>query len=138
MQLRGKCACGSVSFEVNGEPRVQLYCHCHSCRTAHASPVVAIGLFKSTDVTCKGETTIVTITGREDATKRHVCTKCGTRVWNEPRPTLRAVFPVLCETSDWFHPQMHIFFADHVLEVRDELPKYLDLPQPMGGSGKTA
>jgi len=138
MQVRGKCACGSVTFEANGEPRVQLYCHCRSCQTAHAAPLVEGALFKASDVTFSGETTRVTVTGRADAAVRLVCIKCGTKVINEPNPKLRLILPSLCESRDWFKPSMHIHFQDHVLEPRDDLPKYLDLPAPMGGSGRIA
>jgi hypothetical protein len=136
MQVRGKCGCGAVTFEVNGEPRVQLYCHCRSCQIAHAAPVVEAALFKASDVTFAGETTKVRVTARAHASVRFVCAKCGTKVLNEPNPKLRAMLPALCETRDWFNPSMHIHFAERVLEPRDDLPKYLDLPAPMGGSGR--
>jgi hypothetical protein len=33
---------------------------------------------------------------------------------------------------------MHVQWQDHVRDVRDDLPKYLDYPKQMGGSGQTA
>ena len=136
MQVCGKCACGGVRFEANGEPRVQLYCHCRSCQIAHAAPLVAGALFRASDVTFSGETTRVTVTGREGATVRFACAKCGTKVFNEPNAKLRLILPALCDSREWFAPTMHIHAQDRVLDVRDDLPKYLDLPSPMGGSGK--
>lgn len=39
--LRGSCLCGAVRYEVTGEPRRFLHCHCSRCRkatgTGHAS-----------------------------------------------------------------------------------------------------
>jgi hypothetical protein len=135
MHLRGKCACGKVTFEVNGEPLVQLYCHCRSCQLAHAAPVVAAAIFPAGSVTYQGDVRKVTVTGREDASRRVLCASCGTKVINEPLPPVRAVFPVLCETADWFKPQMHVQWDDHTLDMRDELPKFLDYPKELGGTG---
>lgn len=39
--LKGSCLCGAVKYEVTGEPKRFLYCHCSRCRkatgTGHAS-----------------------------------------------------------------------------------------------------
>jgi hypothetical protein len=31
-ETRGRCFCGAVQLELSGEPSVQVYCHCSSCR----------------------------------------------------------------------------------------------------------
>ena len=41
----GQCFCGAVQFTVTGEPAVQGYCHCESCRHWSASPVNALTLW---------------------------------------------------------------------------------------------
>jgi hypothetical protein len=53
----------------------------------------------------------------------------------EPVPQARAILPVLCETAQWFKPSMHVQWQDHVLELRDDLPKFLDYPKELGGTG---
>ena len=138
MPVRGSCACGRVTFDVVGEPIVQLYCHCRSCRLAHAAPLIAGAIFPAGSVTVQGEVRVVTITGRADAARRFICANCGTRIFNEPTPQFRAIFPALCETAGWFKPQMHVQWQDHVLEVQDDLPRFLDFPRPMGGTGNLA
>ncbi len=138
MHLRGKCACGKVTFEANGEPLAQLYCHCRSCQMAHTAPVVAAAVFPASSGTYQGDVRKVTVSGREDAARRVTCTNCGTKVVNEPVFPIRTVFPALCETADWFKPQMHIQWNDHTLDVRDDLPKFLDYPKELGGTGNMA
>ena len=135
MHLKGSCACGRVTFNVDGEPIIQLYCHCRSCQLAHAAPLIAGAIFPARSVTYQGEARMVTVTGHADAARRLTCTNCGTRILNEPTPQFRAIFPALCETADWFKPQFHVQWQDHVLDVQDDLPKFLDFPQPMGGTG---
>ena len=36
-----------------------------------------------------------------------------------------------------FEPALHVHYQERVLSLRDGLPKYRDLPEPMGGSGAT-
>lgn len=138
MELRGRCGCGNLSFEVNGEPLAQLYCHCRSCQVGHAAPIVAAAMFRSSDVTYRGESRRITVTERAGATPRIICPRCGTKVVNEPVPTVRAILPALCETSAWFEPTMHVQWQDHILDVKDDLPRYLDYPTELGGTGLKA
>ena len=136
MQTRGRCGCGNVRFEVNGEPRVQLYCHCQSCRTAHAAPLIAGAVFPADAVTYTGDVILVNVSGRADAPKRLACAACGTKVLIEPMPGYRTVLPALCESAEWFTPLMHINWSEKVVAFRDDLPKFLDVPKEMGGSGQ--
>jgi hypothetical protein len=43
-EFSGSCICGSVSYEITGEPRAFYHCHCRRCRkasgTGHASNVI--------------------------------------------------------------------------------------------------
>ena len=138
MTIRGKCACGNVVFEAQNEPVAQFYCHCRSCQTAHGAPVSAIAMFPEDNVTYSGDFKTVTVTSREDAARRVICPRCGTKVINEPGGGIRAILAVLCEQRDWFKPTMHIQWQDHVLDVRDDLPKFVDYPKEFGGSGALA
>jgi len=138
MEIKGHCACGSVMFEVRGEPIAQMYCHCRSCQVAHAAPVSEIAMFSEDAVTYAGPTRRVRVTQREDAAWRVICTHCGTKVINEPGGGIRAILPALCETRDWFAPQMHIQWQDHVIPVHDDLPRFLDYPIELGGTGHRA
>ena len=77
----------------------------------------------------------------EGAAARLYCAGCGTRVANKPGAEgfteLLAMFPPLCDSTDWFQPSMHLFYEESGIEVSDKLPKYLDMPEAFGGSGKT-
>jgi hypothetical protein len=136
MEIRGRCGCGSVTFAASGEPRFQVYCHCRSCQTAHAAPLVAAALFPVDQVVYTGELVRVTVTQSPDATPRMVCPKCGTKVINVPHPSVRTILPSLCEDRSWFKAQMHMYWQDRVIDVADSLPKYLDFPKEFGGTGK--
>lgn len=140
MELTGQCPCGAVTFRATQMPTMQGYCHCTSCQRAQAAPMLAFALFSSADVTLEGETTSLTISGRDGAAVRLSCAACGTRVANVPGGGtlgLHALFPPLFEQRDWFAPAMHIFCEDRMVDIADALPKYVDVPEEFGGSGRT-
>lgn len=94
MSHSGHCLCGSVSYELDGEPGWTGYCHCDSCRRNCAAPVAA---FMEID------TTLVRWTGTMPATyestpgaRRKFCAGCGT--------------PVAFE-ADWYPGVVHLYIA---------------------------
>jgi hypothetical protein len=36
-----------------------------------------------------------------------------------------------------FEPEVHVFYGEKVVSVKDGLPKMADVPEEMGGSGNT-
>lgn len=36
---QGRCLCGEVRFEVEGDPQLAGLCHCEDCRLWHTAPV---------------------------------------------------------------------------------------------------
>jgi len=131
------CFCGSVQFEVSGEPVGMGYCHCESCRHWSAGPVNAFTLWKpdALEVT-QGASNIGTY-HKTPISFRKWCTKCGGHLFTE-HPTLglvdiyAAMLPQLP-----FKPAVHVHYQETVLHIHDGLPKMKDMPKEMGGSGVT-
>jgi len=78
-KLTGGCLCGAVRFEVSGEVRTFLHCHCHRCRkatgTGHASNLI---LKPDTVTWLSGEDRMATYKVPDAARFRTVfCTVCG-------------------------------------------------------------
>ena len=111
------------------------YCHCHSCRKWHAAPVNAWSGWSKDNVRIKGKTLPSERTGK---CKRICCTSCGGGVANEiPELGMIVVYPMTLADSDFnFEPQMHIFYDERVIDLNDGLPKFSDVPESHGGSGK--
>ena len=142
MKISGNCLCGSVTWAVEEEPVLQLYCHCNSCQKAHSAVLAAVAYFSLEDLSVVGDLKSQSVVERDFAAVRHSCAQCGSRVMNTPggegNDYMRGIFPVLCDSQDWFEPSMHIFYEERVIDISDTLPKYLDLPTEFSGSGKTA
>lgn len=131
------CFCGAVEVEVTGKPVFAGYCHCADCQAWSAAPINAFSLWKSSDVrVAKGEAELATFHKTENS-YRKFCKRCGGHVMTEhPRMRLIDVYANLLK--GYTHkPTLHANYASKMVSVRDGLPKYVDLPADLGGSGET-
>ena len=132
----GSCFCGAVQFRVIGEPLGMGYCHCESCRHWSAGPVNAFSLWKPESVQIVQGADNIGTYNKTPQSYRKWCKTCGGHVFSE-HPSLgfidvyAAVIPELP-----FKPELHVFYGESVLHVRDGLVKMKDLPKEMGGSGE--
>ena len=130
--LTGRCYCGGVQFTVStaAKPWFAAYCHCDSCRRAHAAPMfqvawIAADSFKFT----AGEDTVKHFQKDKEGNGivRSFCTNCGTRVRNSmpTKPELCGFFPNLVDVSEdrtaafggvW-KPQFHWLHTEAVVEL---------------------
>ena len=133
----GRCFCGAVTLEVDGDPKAMGYCHCQSCRSWSAGPVNAFSLWKPEAVRItSGEEHIATFQ-KTERSQRQYCAKCGGHLMN--RHPLWGVVDVYAATIPTlaFVPAVHVNYAETVLPMRDGLPKLKDFPAELGGSGET-
>ncbi len=137
MALNGRCFCGAVEIEVSGEPEAMGYCHCQSCRSWSASPVNAFSLWKpdSVKVTKGGDN--IGAFAKTPMSERQYCTVCGGHLMTSHPPL--GVIDVYAATIPGldFKPMLHVNYAEHVLPIKDGLPKMKDFPKEFGGSGDT-
>ena len=138
MVFHAQCSCGAVKLEMTGEPVVQCYCHCNSCRSYTGSPVNTPVLWP------RGS---VRFTAGEDRLRRHsktghpesgrfTCSVCHGAVGVFlAEADLFDVFSGLISDLE-FTPTVHINYENAVLPIRDGLPKLKDMPAEWGGSGE--
>ena len=135
---QGKCYCGAVKVTVSGPPVAAGYCHCLECRKWHSAPINAFAIWPADQVTLEGDTMASAVS--EDSA-RVSCRQCGGCVANrKPTMDIIGVYPMtLAGPANTFHfePAFHIFYEERVMNVNDGLPKYVDLPEMFGGSGRT-
>ena len=133
----GSCFCGVVQWTVTGEPVVMGYCHCDSCRHWSAGPVNAFTLWNPDAVkVTKGADNIGTY-NKTPGSFRKWCKTCGGHLLTE-HPTFSLTDVYAATIPDLpFKPAMHVFYVETVLQMKDGLPKFKDLPKEAGGSGET-
>jgi hypothetical protein len=132
----GKCFCGAVSLEVNGDPEGMGYCHCRSCRAWSGGPVNAFTLWKPENVRITAGAEHVAMFQKTPISQRQYCTKCGGHLMTN-HPTLGLVDVFAATLPDLsFTPGVHVNYSETVLPMRDGLPKLKDFPAELGGSGE--
>ena len=131
----GRCFCGSVKFEVTGQPVAMGYCHCESCRHWSAGPVNAFTLWKPDALrVTEGAADLASFNNTPNSYRKW-CTTCGGHVLTEhPGLGLIDVYAAMLPQLA-FDPGVHVHYQETVLRIRDGKPKMRDLPLPMGGSG---
>lgn len=132
----GNCFCGAVQFTVTGEPAAMGYCHCESCRHWSAGPVNAFTLWKPEAVKITQGADNIGTYHKTPASYRKWCQTCGGHLFTDhPGMGLIDVYAALLPELP-YTPEVHVYYQETVLHVRDGLPKMKDLPKEMGGSGE--
>lgn len=141
-KYQGSCFCGDVKFTVTGQPEVMAYCHCDSCRKWSAGPVSAFTLWKPATVEInKGLDNIAgfdknTANGGDTVMSNRVwCKTCGGHLYTD-HPTMGLIdVPAAVIEEFTFSPAFHVHYQETVHAMKDDLPKFKDLPKEAGGSG---
>lgn len=121
MANTGSCLCGGVKYEVEGEMRPVVYCHCSQCRKTSGHFVAASSAPRD-KVHIKGE---VRWYRSSDDARRGFCPICGGNLfWDGPGENLSFKAGTLDESSS-LPVAGHIFVADKAgyVEICDGLPQ---------------
>ena len=129
MARAGKCFCGAVEVKVEGDPEAMGYCHCNSCRSWSAGPINAFPLWKPDAVTVTRGAGHVKTYQKTEMSQRQYCDQCGGHLMtNHPTRRLVDVYAATILSSP-FEPELHAFYSETVLPIRDGLPKLEDFPR---------
>ena len=133
---KGSCFCAAVQLTMSGDPEVMGYCHCESCRHWSAGPVNAFTLWKPDTVKItQGAENIGTYNKTPNSTRKW-CKTCGGHILTEhPAMGLTDVYASVIHDFP-FKPVIHVHYQETVLQMKDGLPKFKDLPEEAGGSGE--
>ncbi len=122
----GGCVCGSVRYQVTGQPVVATVCHCKFCQKRLASAFAVMASFKEEAIEfLQGE--LREIEYRSDESGRWLrmsfCPACGTTVAHtaELRPGMKSIAAGTFDNPSWFSIDRHIW-------VRSKLP-WVILPE---------
>lgn len=130
----GSCLCGAVRIEVTGAPVVQGFCHCQTCRAWSATPVTAYALWPTAAVRVVSGEDRLKAYARPGKLSRHHCSDCGGAVmtgWTGSPMT--DVYPPLLDGFA-FTPAAHVNYGERMIDMKDGLPKFRDMPATAGGS----
>ncbi|MEP7056319.1 MAG: GFA family protein [Caldimonas sp.] len=131
----GNCFCGAVELSVSGEPVAMGYCHCESCRHWSAGPINAFTLWQPDAVKVTKGAELIGTYSKTPNSYRKWCKTCGGHLYTEhPGMGVTDVYAAVIPDFE-YRAGVHVNYQETVLPIRDGLPKLMDLPAEMGGSG---
>eukprot|EP01097_Dermamoeba_algensis_P010835 TRINITY_DN813_c0_g1_i1.p1 TRINITY_DN813_c0_g1~~TRINITY_DN813_c0_g1_i1.p1 ORF type:complete len:158 (+),score=37.12 TRINITY_DN813_c0_g1_i1:23-496(+) len=127
----GKCYCGGVEYEVDGEPIFAAFCHCRHCRKTTGQPFIAINGFQENNLTWRKKDTLASYTPPTGPQKLF-CSHCGTNIGNHvTRMNIIGVHLATIVEGEPKKPVAHINLeskADFVQIPEDGLPRFPGFP----------
>lgn len=133
--ITGKCLCGSVSYEIEGEPLRMAQCHCKGCQRASGTGHMSLAFFKEDQVAISGDYSEYSSTadsGNENI--RAFCPTCGARLFgrNSARAGIIAVAAGCVDDNSWFNPQAIVYNKDKPVWdcMAEEVPSFEAMPPP--------
>ena len=129
----GRCLCGSVTWELSGEPFQTFNCHCKMCRKAHGTPFGTYWFFLPEQIRLTGGADKVVDYRSSPKLIRKFCGTCGTVVPYGGEPKNTAVAPGGCH--DHGKKSDCNIFVTHSApwhEITGDLARYDDYPPYTG------
>ena len=136
MSYSGKCMCGAVKIELEGEPIAMMVCHCNVCRSWSASPVNGATLFNPSQFKITEGKNFIDSFSLTEGHDRNWCNKCGGHLFTDHTNTygIIDVYGSILENFS-FKPTAHINYENTILSIKDGLPKFKYFPEDFGGTG---
>ncbi|WP_394423911.1 GFA family protein [Vreelandella stevensii] len=124
--MKGSCLCGSIEYEIASLDLPVIFCHCKTCRKAHAAPFVpTAGVLRENFRWTLGEEKLSSFESSQGKL-RHFCSVCGTHLVAERPSQPHVILRVAILNEDpGVKPEAHIWSSHDVcwLEYED-VPLY--------------
>ena len=130
--LTGHCLCGSVRYEISGQPLALMYCHCEECRRATGSSFnTSVFVRRDEFRVVRGEEAVAFYES-SPGNRRHFCSGCGSPLFKhfpEP-PDLITVRAGTLDSDPGIEPNGHIWVSEKApwYKIADGLPQFQKAP----------
>ena len=110
---RGRCLCGSIQYEVHGEPEIVAHCHCEDCQRLTGAGHSTVAMFAKPDFQMTGEPgaeyKLIAENGNE--VTRGFCAACGSPIYghNSGNEAYLSVTLGTLEDASDLRPEVAIF-----------------------------
>lgn len=110
--LTGRCLCGAISYEIDGDPVVVAHCHCLDCQRLSGAGHTTGAMFPEAGVRLNGEpATYSTKSEAGNTVERLFCGRCGSPLFgrNTGMPGFMTVSLGTLDSPDRLTPRVAIF-----------------------------
>lgn len=108
----GRCCCGAVTYEIDGDPVIVAHCHCADCQRLTGAGHSTGGMFATEQVRVTGPVATFELRSEADrAVTRSFCPRCGSPLFgqNAGMPGFMTVSIGTLDDPDSLTPQVAIF-----------------------------
>ncbi len=130
MKITGKCYCGGLRYEFNGEPVARMQCHCRECQyITGGGPNIFMVIPEDGFEYVAGEPKPFRRSDLEAPVTREFCPECGTHMLTRsPKRPGAIILKVgtMDDTSQYGGPEAAIFLCDKpdYHEIPDGIPTF--------------
>ena len=131
----GHCLCGAVQYQVHGELRPVIYCHCNMCRRTSGHFVAASACARA-DLVIAPTTALAWYRSSARA-QRGFCRACGSNLfWDAADADSISIMAGSLDAPQGLQAREHIFTAEAGVYYRiaDGLPQHRAWPTPEPGA----
>lgn len=147
----GSCFCGNIQFKTEGDPLFTQHCHCEKCREIAAlsqrtddkigySFTAAYLAEKFKIIRGKSQLKML----QRNHSDLLLCSTCKSLIYGISQdPAKQAGIGINVNNFNFdntlppsFKPDKHIWYQNRVVDIEDDLPKYMDAPREQFGTGE--
>lgn len=135
MSLKGSCACGTVTYEIEGPFNVMGNCHCSICRKTHGAAFVTWGLLGPGQFRWLSGEALLGKLRSSPGRERLFCRQCGTPLASSHDDAVGEVAIGTLDGDPGQRPAEHIFVGSKAPwhDITDRLPQHPTWPPGMAG-----
>lgn len=125
---QGSCLCGEIRYEIHGEIRNIVCCHCSECRKAQGSAFATNGVVAETDFKILSGEHLLSRYEPSPGYAKLFCSRCGSPIISksEQKPGVVRVRIGTIESDIAERPMAHIFVGSKANweEIGDGVPQF--------------
>ena len=130
---KGSCLCSGIKYEIDGELKGILNCHCSMCRKAHGAAFRTRASVSNSDFHFIRGEELLKYYESSPGEYRSFCSVCGSNLITkfDQNPDILGFALGTLDTDPGVKPEMHIFVNSKApwYEITDNLPKHNELPE---------
>lgn len=135
-KITGGCLCGSIRYEIEGEPFRVANCHCDDCRKATGSAYATNLFYKETQITLLQGTPkkFQHTADSGNGMTKEFCGDCGSQVFGTGtlRPGVKHVKVGTIDDASFVKPEVNLFITRALgsTHIDDALANFEGMPPP--------
>ncbi len=124
--LQGRCLCGGVEYQVDGEPTLMAHCHCTRCQRSGGASNATVVAVKPEDYRVVQGVELLNKYDEKGFTSRVSCSRCGSSLYHGDI----FIEAGTLTTDPGLRPTMHIMveYKAPWHEITDGLPQHAEWP----------